>query len=103
MTTAQVIKRKLSSLIAAKALIFKTDFPSVIDGNFDVKGASACFVTVSSSFFKRHEASMFGGVVGRTSILPTRMASPISKNTSSTWCAASPLLCPVYGQGAFYL
>lgn len=49
-----------------------------------------------------HEASLLGGVVGGTSILPTRMASLFSSNTSSTWCAASPQLRPVYGQGAFY-
>lgn len=28
-----------------------------------------------------HGASLFGGVVGGTSILPTRMASPFSSNT----------------------
>jgi hypothetical protein len=95
MTATQVIKRLLGrGVTVPEAIIVKNDLPSFIGRKPYIKNACNGLAAISRWASKSHEVSLFGGVVGGTSILSPRMASPLSPNTSSTWCAAVPQLCP---------
>lgn len=77
MTATQVIKRLLGrGVTVPEAIIVKNDFPSGIGCKPYVKNACNCLEAISRWVSNSHEASLFGGVVGGTSILSAWMASP---------------------------